>query len=216
MGAREYDPRTARWLQRDPIDAASGDPNLYRYAGNDPVNLHDPDGKQEHCSVTCKRGREEIVRMALEEARETGSIRLTNWWNFGRQFLQHHIFPQAERFRKMFDSLGINVDDCIIVVADWFHSWVHSGGRGGGRWNQRWKEFEDWAENWLKQRGLKWDDLKKLKNACYKNYLRQEAFRWAQRILGEFGITDFDWSECLKYNSKEAKAAVEAAKRVAR
>jgi uncharacterized protein RhaS with RHS repeats len=37
-------PRTARWLQRDPIDAASGDPNLYRYCGNDPVNQVDPDG----------------------------------------------------------------------------------------------------------------------------------------------------------------------------
>ena len=45
MGAREYDPRTGRWLQRDPIDAASGDPNLYRYCGNDPVNGWD-DGEQ--------------------------------------------------------------------------------------------------------------------------------------------------------------------------
>ncbi|MFQ3611907.1 MAG: putative toxin, partial [Fimbriimonadales bacterium] len=44
VGAREYDPRTARWLQRDPIDAASGDPNLYRYCLNDPVNLVDPSG----------------------------------------------------------------------------------------------------------------------------------------------------------------------------
>ncbi|GIV87046.1 MAG: hypothetical protein KatS3mg054_1075 [Chloroflexus sp.] len=44
MGAREYDPRTARWLQRDPIDTASGDPNLYRYCGNDPVAYKDPDG----------------------------------------------------------------------------------------------------------------------------------------------------------------------------
>ncbi|GIV87044.1 MAG: hypothetical protein KatS3mg054_1073 [Chloroflexus sp.] len=44
VGAREYDPRTARWLQRDPIDASSGDPNLYRYAGNDPLNFTDVDG----------------------------------------------------------------------------------------------------------------------------------------------------------------------------
>jgi RHS repeat-associated protein len=44
VGARAYDPRTARWLQRDPIDAGGGDPNLYRYAGNDPVNRADPSG----------------------------------------------------------------------------------------------------------------------------------------------------------------------------
>ncbi len=25
-------------IQRDPIDVASGDPNLYRYCGNDPVH----------------------------------------------------------------------------------------------------------------------------------------------------------------------------------
>ncbi|NUL83561.1 MAG: RHS repeat-associated core domain-containing protein [Armatimonadetes bacterium] len=44
VGAREYDPRTARWLQRDPIGIASGDPNVYRYCLNDAVNLADPDG----------------------------------------------------------------------------------------------------------------------------------------------------------------------------
>ena len=44
VGARAYDPRTARWLQRDPIDAASGDPNLYRYAGNAPLGYQDPNG----------------------------------------------------------------------------------------------------------------------------------------------------------------------------
>jgi len=38
VGAREYDPRTGRWLQRDPIEASSGDPNLWRYCGNDPLN----------------------------------------------------------------------------------------------------------------------------------------------------------------------------------
>jgi RHS repeat-associated protein len=44
VGAREYDPRTARWLQRDPIEAASGDPNPYRYCTNDSINFVDPDG----------------------------------------------------------------------------------------------------------------------------------------------------------------------------
>jgi hypothetical protein len=29
----------------DPIDAASGDPNLYRYCGNDPINATDPSGQ---------------------------------------------------------------------------------------------------------------------------------------------------------------------------
>jgi len=71
VGARAYDPRIARWLQRDPIDASSGDPNLYRYAGNDPVNYRDPTGTEiqdEFTSVTCTRGRMEIVRMALYQS----------------------------------------------------------------------------------------------------------------------------------------------------
>jgi len=44
VGAREYDPRTARWLQRDPIDVAGGHPNVYLYCGNDPLNAADPYG----------------------------------------------------------------------------------------------------------------------------------------------------------------------------
>ena len=44
MGAREYDPHTARWLQKDPIDVAGGHANLYLYCLNNPVNLADPTG----------------------------------------------------------------------------------------------------------------------------------------------------------------------------
>ena len=44
VGAREYDPRTARWLQRDPIGVAGGHPNVYLYCGNDPLNSADPYG----------------------------------------------------------------------------------------------------------------------------------------------------------------------------
>jgi hypothetical protein len=155
----------------------------------------------------------EIVRMALEEARQTGSIRLTSWWRFGSRFFQHHIFTQV--FRKMFKRIGIDIDDCIIVVADWFHSWIHSGKGKGGWWNQQWKKFENWADDWLKRRGLTWKDLENPKNACARNakdFLHQQALKWAQQMLRAVGITDFDWSECLRYNSKAAKKLIESLK----
>jgi RHS repeat-associated protein len=45
VGAREYDPRTARWLQRDPIGVAGGHPNVYLYCLNQPVTRTDPSGQ---------------------------------------------------------------------------------------------------------------------------------------------------------------------------
>jgi hypothetical protein len=40
-----YDPSVGRWLEKDPVGFAAGDANLYRYAGNDPVNRADPSGE---------------------------------------------------------------------------------------------------------------------------------------------------------------------------
>ena len=45
FGARDYDPETGRWTAKDPIRFAGGDPNLYGYVLNDPVNLVDPSGE---------------------------------------------------------------------------------------------------------------------------------------------------------------------------
>ncbi len=41
---RYYDPELGRFISRDPIGLAGGDVNLYRYAGNNPVNGIDPTG----------------------------------------------------------------------------------------------------------------------------------------------------------------------------
>jgi len=47
IGAREYDPRTARWLQRDPNKGSIKAPNSYIYCSSDPINFADQSGAAE-------------------------------------------------------------------------------------------------------------------------------------------------------------------------
>ena len=42
--ARQYDPETGRFIQEDPIFFESGDFNVHRYVGNNPLNFNDPSG----------------------------------------------------------------------------------------------------------------------------------------------------------------------------
>ncbi len=44
FGTRDYDADTGRWTTRDPIGFAGGDPNLYAYCYNDPLNFNDRNG----------------------------------------------------------------------------------------------------------------------------------------------------------------------------
>ena len=39
-----YDPAVGRFIQQDPDEFDAGDPNLYRFVGNDPTNYRDPSG----------------------------------------------------------------------------------------------------------------------------------------------------------------------------
>ena len=41
---RVENPGTGRWTSQDPLGFAAGDANLYRYVGNDSVNIADPSG----------------------------------------------------------------------------------------------------------------------------------------------------------------------------
>lgn len=52
FGMRDYDAEVGRWTARDPIGFAGGQPNLYVYVGNDPVNLYDPIGASDTTGVT--------------------------------------------------------------------------------------------------------------------------------------------------------------------
>jgi RHS repeat-associated protein len=53
FGARDYDPSTGRWLQKEPLGFGGSD-NFYVYAGSDPINYFDIDGYKRKKASTAK------------------------------------------------------------------------------------------------------------------------------------------------------------------
>jgi hypothetical protein len=67
-----FSPSTGRFTQPDPIGFAAGDPNLYRFVGNDPTSKTDPSGLQAVAGVATLRGG--TIQGALVQALETGNV----------------------------------------------------------------------------------------------------------------------------------------------
>ena len=53
FGARYYNPATGRFLSEDPLGFAGSGPNLYAYAGDDPIDLYDPFGESQMYGNWC-------------------------------------------------------------------------------------------------------------------------------------------------------------------
>jgi len=69
---RYYDPKTGRYLTPDPIGLAGMDPNLYVYAGLNPINTIDPDGLKVVGSIIrwTEKGLNHIIRRHVTRKKE--------------------------------------------------------------------------------------------------------------------------------------------------
>ncbi len=130
VSAREYDPRTARWLQRDPIDVASGDPNLYRYCGNDPTNTIDPSGTKPAAACDC--GSVPINNSPIKIGNHADWDWLDSIANFFAGWGDTLSFGLTSWIRK-----GLGVDSVVDYESGWYRGgeWTglaHSTFMGGG------------------------------------------------------------------------------------
>jgi hypothetical protein len=67
-----FDPTIGRFFQEDPEGFDAGDPNLYRYVGNDPVNKVDPTGMEPVAADKYKRFAEDKAKFEALRAQADG------------------------------------------------------------------------------------------------------------------------------------------------
>jgi RHS repeat-associated protein len=117
-GARDYDPETGRWTAKDPIRFDGGDPNLFGYVHNNPINHNDPTGLIVGFGDLNAAGAVRNIMAPVEwTARST----------VGRAF--HHIIPREimKIYPRLFRAFGpINNQKNLVGVSEHFHHWLHA------------------------------------------------------------------------------------------
>jgi uncharacterized lipoprotein (TIGR02269 family) len=55
--------------------------------------------------------------------------------------IKHHLFPQAQEFRRWFGRAGIDPHQYTLVIPEHIHFRIHAGDGRGGLWNAAWREY---------------------------------------------------------------------------
>ncbi|HYO67409.1 MAG TPA: TIGR02269 family lipoprotein [Archangium sp.] len=53
--------------------------------------------------------------------------------------IKHHLFPQAQEFRKWLTRSGINIHEWTMLIPEQVHLRIHRGANGGS-WNAAWRQ----------------------------------------------------------------------------
>jgi uncharacterized lipoprotein (TIGR02269 family) len=56
------------------------------------------------------------------------------------KLIKHHLFPQAQEFRKWFIDRGIKIHEWTMLLPEHVHLRIHRGA-DGGPWNGAWRQF---------------------------------------------------------------------------